>query len=61
VEKPLQRQDPSLEERDIQTESLEDPDEELGDYDERKGRKEVIPSVFTNSRNIQDKSLLSYN
>jgi hypothetical protein len=31
---------------------LEDADEELGDEEERKGRREIIPSVFSNSRNI---------
>lgn len=34
----------------MQKEDLEDADEELGD-EERKGRKDIIPSLFGNSRN----------
>ncbi len=36
-------------------------DEDMGEEEERKGRHEVIPSVFVNSRNFNDKSMLSYN
>lgn len=42
-------------------ENLDDADEELGDEEERKGRREIIPLVFSNSRNIHDKSMQSYN
>lgn len=46
-------------------ENLDDADEEMGDGgssgEERKGRREIIPSVFSNSRNhAQEKSMLSY-
>ena len=37
---------------------MEDVDEELAD-EENKTRRDVIPSMFVNSRN--DKSMLSYN
>ncbi|CDW79259.1 protein kinase domain containing protein [Stylonychia lemnae] len=42
-------------------ENVDDADEELGDEEERKGRREIIPSVFSNSRNLHDKAMLSYN
>lgn len=38
-------------------ENLDDADEELGDEEERKGRREIFPSVFSNSRNTHDKTL----
>jgi hypothetical protein len=47
--------------RQRERENLDDADEELGDEEDRKGRREIIPSVFSNSRNIQEKSMLSYN
>lgn len=40
-------------------ENVDDADEELGDEDERKGRREIIPSVFSNSRNLHENGLLS--
>lgn len=40
-------------------ENVEDADEELGDEEERKGRREIIPSVFSNSRNLHEKGLHS--
>lgn len=42
-------------------ENVDDADEELGDEDERKGRREIIPSVFSNSRNQHDKAMLGFN
>jgi hypothetical protein len=36
-------------------------DVDMGEEEERKGRHEIIPSSFANSRNFQDKSMLSYN
>jgi hypothetical protein len=36
-------------------------DVDMGEEEERKGRHEIIPSVFANSRNFHDKSMLSYN
>jgi hypothetical protein len=57
---PLQEKSPIPFGQGRQKESLDDADEELGD-DERNGRREIIPSVFSNSRNIQEKSMLSYN
>jgi hypothetical protein len=42
-------------------ENVDDADEELGDEEERKGKREIIPSVFSNSRNLHEKGMLSLN
>jgi len=44
-----------------QKEDVDDEDEELGDVEERKTKKDIIPCLFANSRNQPEKSMLSYN
>ena len=45
----------------IQKEDLDDADEELANEDDKNKRNEIISSLFSNSRNLPEKSMNTYN